>query len=131
MNRNTLSQQMLGFTVLEVLTALFLFSLILATLLPATLKQSRQLLTAHYFQQASYLANNLNQYLQCHPEPANSYLTKWQSQIRASLPQASGTIINQNRIQITWGGMQSSQCQSTTTGPTGCLIENISVYSKA
>lgn len=114
-----------GFTLLEVLLALALFSLTIYAIYSSTFTTTQSLRATRYYQQAVLLADNMNQYLLSHHHNPSLYESKWQAQIQVSLPQAFGSLLilpSQTQIKIIWGGMTASQCLQSTSGLKGCLI---------
>lgn len=114
-----------GFTLLEVLIALSLFSLTIYAVYSSTFTTTQSTRTTRLYQRAVNLAENMQQYLLSHHNNPSDYQIKWQAQIAASLPAGSGflTITPSNStIKITWGGMTTEQCQEPQTGIKGCII---------
>jgi prepilin-type N-terminal cleavage/methylation domain-containing protein len=120
-----------GFTLLEIVISLFLLSLVLLGLDAVQLSVQRQSRGLGYFQQASYQAQNMANYLQAHHGVNEGYVDAWRQQLTDVLPHADASVQGSfptYQIIIQWGVAESA-CTQNKSGISGCVIRNISLNS--
>lgn len=123
MNLRKINQQ--GFTLLEILMALSLFSLTVYTIYSSTFTTTQSIRATRIYQQAVLFSENMLQYLQSHHNNPSGYEAAWQNQIHLAIPQANAYLVTsstQTTIKIIWGGITNQQCQQSIAGLKGCYI---------
>ena len=113
-----------GFSLLEILVALFIFSILLLGVDASLMQTARMTNGALYFYIAAEQANNVAEYLHVRGELDEQYLRRLKYQVANSLPKGQ---VRMNKaddnytLTIFWGGMDGN-CTANKSGLHGCLI---------
>lgn len=111
-----------GFTMLEVMISMLLFSIVLLGAVMANVSSMRLMRSALYFRQASILAESMAAYLSANGGTPAGYMYAWQSEVRQSLPAAHSRVDSRALlVEVSWGG-EKLPCKKIKTGLSGCVV---------
>lgn len=112
-----------GFTLLEVLTSLFLLSILILSVTALQASVLRESRGAYYFHYAMISAENMCEYIASNSSHHAQYEKIWREQLHDVLPNASGKVAGSHheyRVAINWGDGRS--CDKNQMGVSGCVV---------
>ncbi|HTM63224.1 MAG TPA: prepilin-type N-terminal cleavage/methylation domain-containing protein [Gammaproteobacteria bacterium] len=114
-----------GFTLLEVLFTLFIFSLFLTGITASQSQILRQVRGEYYYQQALLQAFNMRNYSLANHGNITGYVVRWRENIKNVLPDGEGIVRQESlgdHIVVKWGKAEALSCQHSKAGISGCVV---------